>query len=152
MPAANRFRASVAKKAPKATRPYIFYSVFINSELPLVLHCRHAGYSNPATTAMSLKTSKARNSAIADTEANTHERVMALARVDAKIMSHAPTGWDNAIDEEGKPYVCTPELVEEMLLAVIDENPDAFMQFKVWVSDESNFVEMPLGGAADLGK
>lgn len=148
----NRFKAAIAKKAPKATRPFTLTFVNVNSDLPVVVHCRHAGYSNPRTTVATLKAGSARQAVFKETEPSTHERVLANLRVDAKVLAHAVESWDNAIDEEGKPYPATPDLVEEMLLALIDELPDEFVGFKYWVENQGNFGEVPLSGAVDLGK
>lgn len=150
---ANRFSESVAKTAPVATRAFPLTSggiaITYGSKLPIVLHCRHAGFSNPGMSSAIMKATgeRRRIAAIKDER----EQQLAGWRLDAKTLAYSIDSWDN-VSENDAPLAVTPELGEELLLAMVEKNIDLFLSWRQWVYNEGNFVETPPGDPADLGK
>lgn len=145
----NRFQVAVAKAAPVATREFTLDNIFVGSDKPVVLHLRHAGFTNPGATSTSLKLGAEirKNAEIKDP----HERLIANEKLNAKTYAHSIVSWDNVI-ENGVAIPCTPETAEELLLALVDNYLDLFERVKNYASNDERFVEIPLGDPSDLGK
>jgi len=155
---ANRFEASVAKAAPVALRSFPLtcggVSITYGTELPIILNCRVAGFSNPGMSTAIMKATAERRRIAALTDER--EKLIATWKLDAKTHVHTIESWANVVEKgaDGKdvPVPVTLELAEELLLAIIASNVDLFLAWKQWVNTDANFVETPPGDPADLGK
>ena len=146
------FRDALAGLRPVATRPYIFDGVHVNCAEPVVLQCRHAGFSNPGLTGAQLKAFNARRSRGGDKSVSI-ETMEANRKLDAKVFAeHVIVGWQNVFEEPGKATALSPAKVEELLLAIGEMRLDKFRQFTDWASDADNFTDLPAGDPVDLGK
>lgn len=102
---------------------------------PVVLVVRHAGDGNPAFMNANRSTPRASG------------RIPIYERMARLYAAHVIAGWENVGDK-----VYTPELGEEMLLALIRaKRVDILDYISAFVADADNFGE-PMASAADLGK
>jgi hypothetical protein len=146
------FRDALAAIKPVATRPYTLDGVHVNCDQPVVLLCRHAGFSNPGLTGAQLKAFNARRGRGGDKSVSV-ETMEANRKLDAKVFAdHVVVGWSNVSEEPGKATPLSAAKVEELLLAIGEMRLDKFRQFTDWASDADNFTDAPAGDPVDLGK
>jgi hypothetical protein len=144
------FREALAAIKPVATRPYTLEGVHVNCADPVVLMCRHAGFSNPGLTSAQLKAFNARRGRDRSVSVETME---ANRKLDAKVFAdHVVVGWENVCEQPGVPTPLSPTKVEELLLAIGEMRLDKFRQFTDWASDADNFTDVPAGDPVELGK
>lgn len=143
--------------APAAERKFTFNSLKIGSDEPVIIHGRHAGFSNPALSAAQLKAFNARNArrdkgGSAGRTIVTLDTIEADRMLDAKMFGqHVITKVENVF-EDGKPLPQTPEKFEELLLAISKKRLDLFREYTGWATNADNFTDAPVGDPADLGK
>ncbi len=144
----SKFETAIARIAPVATRPFTLHGVLVNSKEPVVLHCRHAGFSNPELSSASLKSSK-EYVEIAKID-DDYERLKAEAARDAKLFRHTVVSWDNCNEDDGKP--ASIDQAGDLLCVIAERHLDLFLRFKSWVNNAANFADTPIADPGDLGK
>ena len=147
------FRDALAALRPVAIRKYTLDGVHVNAEEPVILDCRHAGFSNPGLTGAQLKSFNARRKQRGSTDVSI-ETMEVNRKLDAKVFAeHVVVGWGNVCEEgPGKPTPLSPAKVEEFLLALGEMRIDLFRGFTDWASNADNFTDVPAGDPVDLGK
>ena len=146
------FRDALAALKPVAIRKYTLEGVFVNCGEPVLLDCRHAGFSTPGLTGAQLKAFNARRkTGSKDVSIETME---VNRKLDAKVFAeHVVVGWANVCEEgPGKPTPLSAGKVEEFLLAISEMRLDKFREFTDWASNADNFTDVPVGDPVDLGK
>jgi hypothetical protein len=169
------FGDALAKQQAVATSRYTF-GLFINSDKPLVLICRHAGDGNPEFGSLQLKLDGERpvfprepqppatgwTQEQADAANAAYQKRLLLFRErfalwSAKVIAQSGTvvSWENAYEEPGAELAkCTPDKVEELLTEIVTKAKalDDFDRFTRHIRDASNFRDGGQLSGVDLGK
>jgi hypothetical protein len=133
------------------TRTFTLDGVHVRCEKPVVLTVRHAGQGNPAFESAQLKLFRERQAHAGGSP--TPQRIEANRLLEAKLLAATVvTGWENVIRADGVLTPMTPDLVEELLSAMIRRRVDMFIAFAAYCYNADNFRDIAIGDPEALGK
>lgn len=138
------FGDALAKQKPLGTAKFTFDTITLDGQHSPVLEVRHAGSSNPRYQSELVKMANERRPR---TGKLTVRKIREEDEYDAQLIARGGVvvGWEHVYDEPGAPLAeCTPDKVEELLLAVIESHREEFVGFKHFCRDPMNFRD---GGA-----
>jgi alkanesulfonate monooxygenase SsuD/methylene tetrahydromethanopterin reductase-like flavin-dependent oxidoreductase (luciferase family) len=146
------FKDALAGQRPTATAKYTFDTLTVNSDHAPVIEVRHAGPTNKAYKNAELALA---GEAPVRRGKDSEQAQLERARFGAKLIARGDVviSWQNVHEERGGAVaVVTPEKVEELLNAFIDEGHlDEFWMFVFYCRNAVNFRESS-GSGVELGK
>lgn len=144
------FKDRLAKQQAAGTARHTIHSIDLGDGPP-VLELRHAGESNRGYWSAALKLAN-EPGRVGDGKLSP-ESVARGRKVDADLFARfVVVGWEHVLEEDGTPTPCTPDRVRELLEAIIEHTPDAWIEIFMFARDRRNFVAAPAADGIELGK